>query len=475
MTTPPRSIVSCLSAAQLFLNILLPHTVNAQELDLWQRYEIDMPCSELPMTMIKDAQGRPFLYVAQKEGGISVFNVADTNEPILVARIDADAMNGSHATSLTQRGDRVFVALGDIFKRDQAPGLAIIDVSVPTAPTLLSAWSYSEHTSGAGDIVVDGNYAYLAAMQHGLLILDISGDSISFIDHLPFDLDFPDANPDTAKYNVRGLYVEGQRLYVAFDAGGLRVVDIADPRTAHEIGRYSNPTLNGRPRAYNNVAVHDHVAYVTVDYCGLEILDVNDASNISQLSWWNPWNCPQNNWFTSPGHTNEIVYIPDCGIVYMSTGRSDLYAVDVQDVTQPDSIGVFGTATDTEGTWGVSSYGSEIFLSYICTLGIPFPGSWAGVRSVAWARPCIISVDEPPAYPVTTMWLSPNPAGSWVRLDLSGGEVADDVWLTDITGSRVSAVWSHGKLHLEGVPSGMFHVHARLGSHLLTGTLIVQP
>jgi hypothetical protein len=77
-------------------------------------------------------------------------------------------------------------------------------------------------------------------------------------------------------------------------AGGLRVIDVSNKRRPREIGRYINQALPGKPQAYNNVILEGSRAYVALDYCGLEILDISDPKNIRQLGWWNPWECGRN-------------------------------------------------------------------------------------------------------------------------------------------------------------------------------------
>jgi hypothetical protein len=135
---------------------------------------------------------------------------------------------------------------------------------------------------------------------------------------------FPDRKPDPRKYNARGMAVRGGIVYLAYDAGGLRILDARNKAKPVEIGRYSNPAMDSKPRAYNNVVVDGTLAYVTVDYCGLEVLDVSKPSAVKRVSWWNPWKCDASpwNWFTSPGHTNEIAYDPQCGLLFLSSGAT---------------------------------------------------------------------------------------------------------------------------------------------------------
>jgi hypothetical protein len=53
---------------------------------------------------------------------------------------------------------------------DGSEGLVVLDISTPSAPTLLG----NHDTRGIYDLVIDGNYAYLARYKDGLRVIDIS-------------------------------------------------------------------------------------------------------------------------------------------------------------------------------------------------------------------------------------------------------------------------------------------------------------
>ena len=339
------------------------------------------------MTMIHDASNRPCLYVASKEGGLRIYDIVDS--PRLARTIPAPDLGAMHVMSLAQSGNRLYLALGNHWGRSEGAGLAVIDVRDPARASLAGTWKDGEPAGGGGAVAVSGSTAYLAAMGSGLIVLDVSVPSaIGVAARLVPDVAFPDARPDRKKINARGLALHNNLLFLCYDAGGVRVIDIADRRKPVEVGRYSNPAMNGRPRAYNNIAVHGNLACVTADYVGLEILDIANPRAIKLVSWWNPWN-PQLNgwqWFSSLGHANEIAYDATSGVVMMAAGRSDLVAVDVSDPAHPRQVGGIGEVDDTKATWGLALHGDRVYLSYIRTLGIPFRADWAGVRAFRYRR-----------------------------------------------------------------------------------------
>jgi hypothetical protein len=144
---------------------------------------------------------------------------------------------------------------------------------------------------GSASVLVDGDYAYLGAMDEGVFIFEFSDvRDIHLLGTIQPDVDFPKPDPNRIQHpNARGMAIHGETLLVAYDAGGLRVVDVSDKKRPREIGRYINTRMLGKQQAYNNVVLEWPTAYVALDYCGLEVLDVRDPTAIRQVGWWNPW------------------------------------------------------------------------------------------------------------------------------------------------------------------------------------------
>lgn len=353
------------------------------------RWEFPTP-GGLPLSAVLDAAGRPFLYVAQKEGGLLVLRLAGSARPTQAARIERARLGGLHASALAQQGNYLYLGLGDFFAAGGSKaGLAIVDVSNPAAPALVSTWISPETMNGVVKVLASGPTVYLGAKANGLLVFDVSNPAaITKVGEVLPDPNYPKPNPNRIERpNTRGLALAGTRLYVANDAGGFRVIDVANRAAPREIARYVNPAVANKPRAYNNVVVSGTTAYVAVDYCGLEILNVADPAAIRQIGWWNPWGCdtPANNWFNSPGQTNELVLDETRHLVHMSAGGSELVVVDVSDPARPVQRGQYRSPNANQGAWGLAVGPNETYLTYITSL-VPFRGTWAGVRAVSTFR-----------------------------------------------------------------------------------------
>lgn len=355
------------------------------EFAITQQSELTSTCSELFLSAKHDVTGQPYLYIAAKEGGLKIYTA--TGSPQLVKTIPIASLNALHVMNLGQNGQYLYLALGNHFgTAQQSPGFAIIDVLDPLNPVIKKVWSNAALNGGTGIIETDGNFAYLGAMGNGLMIFDISDKSNPVLQSVfKPSVYFPDNNPDPAKFNARGMTIKNNIVYLCYDAGGLRIINVTDKQHPRETGHYANPVLNGKPRAYNNIVVDGATAYIAVGYCGLEVLNISDTSAISLKGWWNPWNCETNpfNWFSSNGHANELVFDAAAKLLFISSGKSDLQVADVSDPAHPKFKYEFGGINNNIGTWGVSVYNKNIYLTYICS-AIPFASNWTGLKILSY-------------------------------------------------------------------------------------------
>jgi hypothetical protein len=437
-------------------------------LDIRHQADIPSTCFEMTMTMKHDRLDRPYLYVAGKEGGLKIYDISTLTSPQLVKTIPITSLDGLDVMNLEQSGNHLFLALGNHFTNSRSPGMAIVDVSTPASAFVTDTWKHDAPDGGGGIVKVAGDYAYLGAMKHGLIILDISDvENITYISRIVPDINYPTPNPNPDLYNARGMEVRDDVVYLCYDAGGLRIINVRDKSKPVETGRYSNPVMNGRPRAYNNIVLDGSLAYITVDYCGLEVLDISDTANLTLDGWWNPLGCPDNNWFASPVHTNEIEIDRNCRRLFISTGKSDLYVLSIADPASPDSIGGYGGVENNLGTWGVSVHEELIFLSYICAV-IPFGSQWTGVKILSHDNICTSEiVDRGEARGII---ITP-PAGDRIEVRLPEGINSPDaaeIVIADILGRPHSpeVVESSGSriiLDMSSLPDGFYILSLRLG------------
>ena len=343
--------------------------------------------NEFPQGIVCDALARPYLHIAMKNGGVRILDISNRAGPKVAAKVGIEQFNNLQVMHLTQHGEYLFLALGDFFDaRGAHAGLAVVHVKNPVQPKVVSVWKSKEMLHGSAMVIVEGKYAYLGAMTEGVMIFDVSKpEKIERVSTIQPDVDFPRKKPNKIQHpNARGLAIRGNLLYLAYDAGGMRVLDVADKSKPKEIGRYVNKAMAKKQEAFNNIVLDKNLAYIACDYAGLEIVDVSDPRNMRQVGWWNPWDAHslKNLWFNSPGHTNQLVLDTKKRLAYMSAGASELQVVDVANPTKPRLSATFaGTPRGKLGVWGLAMSADRVYLTYMAAV-IPFRGTWAGIKAV---------------------------------------------------------------------------------------------
>ncbi len=446
------------------------------------QWQSDIPslCAEMTMTMMHDQLNRPYLYVANKEAGLKIYDISDLAAPSLAATIPTTAFNSLQVMNLTQDSHYLYLSVGNIFSTNpQSAGMAIVDVADPVAPVVTDYWTLPSSQTGAGIVKVEGTYAYLGAMRNGLVILDISDKyNIQFVSQYKPAIDYPPvAYPDSLKINARGMEVRNSIVYLCYDAGGIRIINCTNHLIPAETGRWCNPAMYtpfDHPKAYNNCVLDDTLLYVAVDYAGLEVLNIADTSNIQMLGWWNPYNAPANNWFTSPVHANEIQYEENCQRLYLSTGKSDMYVIDVSNPAIPDSCNYYGGVLNNIGTWGIGVWQDEIYLSYICAV-VPFLSDWTGVKILSF-DPCVTGIAE--SNKASILSISPNPF--YNETVLQAGHIVRNatITITNCSGQTIKQIKNFSgqsiTLQRDDLPSGLYFLRLTEDKAAITTKLWVM-
>lgn len=403
---------------------------------LWE--QLTFP--ELPQTIVVDKLDRPYFYLAHKNGGFKVYQVTNWENPELIQSIGINAFDGLHVMNASQQGNFLYLALGNFFgSNQQKAGIGIIDLSDPESISVTDFWTTDTIVQGSAIAIADGNYAYLGAMNQGLMIFDISDKSnISLVSQYIPDRHFPTENPnDIQEPNARGMAIHDDLLYLCYDAGGIRVIDLSDKANPTEVGRYINEDMLHKAQAYNNIVLNGDLAYVAVDYCGLEILDISNPSEIERIGWWNPWECDAitNLWLYNDGHTNQLAFLEDEKRVYLSAGASELSVVDVSNPELPESCGGFGEVPNQQAVWGLESYQNKVLLTYINAV-IPFIGTWSGIKIIEAINPINHSSNlDKASTPISNLSVYPNPFKDNISISFSVQEASDLTFtLIDLNG-----------------------------------------
>ncbi len=178
------------------------------------------------------------LVVANGRAGLRIIDVSNPATPHEVAQ----AILTAPARRVTIAGERAFV----IVAGSANSGLQVLDVAAPTNPRKLGYLPIPAVSINA--LAVSGDYAFVAAGETGVWIIDVS-------------------NPSRPGEVLRlrppifptDLAVAAPYLYVidAFESSaGLTIIDIGDPATPHEVAHVPIPLVSF------GVAIADNHAYV---------------------------------------------------------------------------------------------------------------------------------------------------------------------------------------------------------------------
>lgn len=157
----------------------------------------------------------PYILFADGCAGLGVVDAAD---PMNLQRIGL-APTGCAARDVVVQGDFAYVA-------DDHQGLLIVDISEPTAPVLRGAWQDPVNPGYPLGVAVSGDHAFLVGADAGLHVINIANP----------------VNPvgvawyDTAGYAFDVALTGGYAL-VADDWAGLVILDISDPADPAWVGQ----------------------------------------------------------------------------------------------------------------------------------------------------------------------------------------------------------------------------------------------
>lgn len=156
------------------------------------------------------------------------------------------------------------------------------------------------------NIEIQGERAYIADGERGLLILDISKDRPGFI--------YAGEN-----LHGQGLHLAGGLLYLAAGDEGLIIYSLGNPDVPLEIGRYQD-----LEDAWD-VTVDGYVAYVADEPRGIEIIDISRPATPQRLgfiSW-------------DPVYSQAEVVRAEAGFVYVAAGKYGLRVIDARIPNSP--------------------------------------------------------------------------------------------------------------------------------------------
>lgn len=419
----------------------------------------EFPIKSSYTTLFDRRPSKPFLYSANLELGLGIYDISNPNAIATVQDYGIANFDNLDVAAIQQRGNSLFVGLGDFHvNTNAATGLAILDISNPAMPVVTSIWDSTVYKHGITHLTVSGNYAYLATMKDGIIILNVSDEHhIRFESSLQLDLNFP--SPSSNAHNARGLALKNDTLYVSFDRGGLRAVDVSDKKHPKEVYKYINSDLNASAAAaYNDVVIKEHYAFVAVDYCGLEVVDIGTIP-FQPVQWYNPWGCNFTNWSGAAIHTNELVLANSDSLLFVSAGQSDLLVFDVTNPLNTHKIGAYTYINDTLASNGLDVYQNRVSLSFLHTPFFippftPFFSDPGGIKILNYTVENASSEVHTPASTIGEISVFPNPATD--KLQIESANPVTQVNIYDFLGREIFTFRQNADLYVSlDLPPGL--------------------
>lgn len=422
----------------------------------------EYPVFNSAFTAIFDKNDLPYVYTASSEYGVNIFDVSDLQNPQLIDQFLPGEFNDLKPMYVEQNGNHIFVAIGSFLGLNpQDAGLAIIDVTDPTNAFISDVWDSTYFDKGAHVVNVNEDFAYLGVMDSGLVVLDVSDKSnIQFASQLVPDPDYPAPPGAASQAQTRGMDFRNDTLWICVDRQGFRAIDVSDNYNPQEIGLYYFQDIyNDIKPANNEVVVVDNYAYISLDHCGMEVVDISDVNNMIHVTHFNPWDCVDTDWNGAGGHTNQLALSGD-SLLFVSGADTEVLAFDIRDRENPILIGQYGTPGDLSATWGLSIKDNYLVLANV-NASFPYNSDWGGIQIISWEMESTTSLSENDLNDQVSLLLFPNPTDNIVNIEFPQIDNYT-VEITDPLGKVITSFNSIGEkktyYNATGLSSGFYNV-----------------
>ncbi len=191
----------------------------------------------------------------------------------------------------------------------------------------------------ARDVMAEGKYVYVADGSDGLKIIDPDlppfdeeGNRKTKEPVFP-ELTGAYGNAQGFTGDASGVYVNDGYAYVAARNGGLKIIDVSEPESPYLSGENDTEITDAKA-----VFVDNETAYVADGENGLSIMDVSDKSNPSLLA--NYYIPDSDDLDDIPGNAWDVTKVGE--LVYVAAYNEGLCVFDVSDPENPEIAGEYG-------------------------------------------------------------------------------------------------------------------------------------
>lgn len=202
-----------------------------------------------------------YMYVADKHGGMAIVDVSDPKNPKDVGRYD----NGYDVEEVVVDGNYAYLAGGT----GKYGVLIILDISDPKNPTEVCVDTVSQEALLS--ITYNNNIVYAGGGRGTLYIFDVSNKQAP----QQIATYYNEGDPGFKPWGLGVTYADSKLFFSDWGAG-LIILDVSDPKNPKELSVfYVKENRNG----FYDCAVVGNRAYAANSWGGLAVVDISDASN----------------------------------------------------------------------------------------------------------------------------------------------------------------------------------------------------
>jgi hypothetical protein len=265
------------------------------------------------------------LYIAQGEGGLIIYNVADPRYPYLVS-LTTDRLRG-YAGRMAMKDSVIYLAANTF-------GVNVVDVRDPDTPVVTVT---NLGIKPARSFYIMGNYMFTAISEQGVGIAEIS---------YPSEPEIRGQFPTIGYAYGLAISSDSNYLFVAGGEMGMSIYNISDFQEGY--GIYPNVGWCDTPGDAEAIALResDSVAFLACGTGGLQIIDYSDTANIFVAGS-----------YDSLGYAKDLIYHNQR--IYLTAETGGFQIIDVTDVTKPRLVG----ALETKFSLGLDMDESYIYVA----------------------------------------------------------------------------------------------------------------
>jgi hypothetical protein len=296
------------------------------------KFDIPLPGADWDVVVDND-----IAYVIADSLGLYSIDVADPTQP---RQLDFDISRIQSGVrtpwNFTVNGQYAYIA-------DINNGFSIYDISNPSD---LKELSRVEKPQGMTDVAVSDNYAYVSVQEHekrekrGMLVYDVSNPS------QPIQVAFLNTDHSSSTVAVQGNYAYFPEVIEMIETGessNFFIFDIANPANPVEAGK-ADTVLNASEATC--ITVDGNYAYIGDQKNGLRIFDISDPANPMEI-----------------GSLSDVMLIQDLTVVGDKVFTANHGFVSVVDVSNPAKPVLEDMYTSSGLSWGIDAVGNTIYIA----------------------------------------------------------------------------------------------------------------